>query len=232
MSRASGLAAAGDDAMPEPITVVGVGLGFVALTSHLARRYFETAKEVADIFIGFVALVLCLPALFVCAAIIRLSSIGPVFYRQQRVGKDGKPFMMYKFRTMRTDAELATGAVWAAHGDSRVVPACRWMRRSHVDELPQIINVIKGEMSLVGPRPERPEILNELEKAYPDVRKRLAVRPGITGLAQVRNGYDTTIEAFRTKLEADLEYIERRNWSMEFRIMAATIGKFHDRTAH
>ena len=230
MSQA--LAAAGDDAMPEPVTIVGVGLGFVALTSHLARRYFETAKEVADIVIGFVALVLCFPVLAVCAAIIRLSSDGPVFYRQNRVGKKGKLFMMYKFRTMHTGAELGTGAVWAARGDSRVVPVCRWMRRSHVDELPQLINVIKGEMSLVGPRPERPEILSELEKTYPDVRKRLAVRPGITGLAQVRNGYDTTVEAFRAKLEADLEYIERRNWSMEFRIMAATVGKLHDRTAH
>jgi lipopolysaccharide/colanic/teichoic acid biosynthesis glycosyltransferase len=218
--------------MPEPVTIVGVGLGFVALTSHLARRYFETAKEVADIVFGFVALVLCFPVLAMCALVIRLSSGGPVLYRQQRVGKDGRLFMMYKFRTMYTDAELATGAVWAARGDSRVVPACRWMRRSHVDELPQLINVIKGQMSLVGPRPERHEILVELEKTYPDVRKRLAVRPGITGLAQVRNGYDTTVEAFRAKLEADLEYIERRNWSMEFRIMAATVGKFHDRAAH
>jgi lipopolysaccharide/colanic/teichoic acid biosynthesis glycosyltransferase len=218
--------------MPEPITIVGVGMGFLALTSHLARRYFETAKEVADILLGFVALVLCFPVLAVCAVIIKLSSTGPIFYKQKRVGKGGKPFMMYKLRTMYSDAELATGAVWAARGDSRIAPGCNWMRGSHVDELPQLINVIKGQMSLVGPRPERPEILTELEKTYPDVRKRLAVRPGITGLAQVRNGYDTTVEAFRAKLEADLEYIERRNWSMELRIMAATMGKFRDRTAH
>jgi len=218
--------------MPEPITIVGVGMGFLALTSHLARRYFETAKEVADILLGFVAMVLCLPVLAACAVIIKLSSTGPILYKQKRVGKGGKPFMMYKLRTMYSDAELATGAVWAARSDSRIVPGCGWMRGSHADELPQLINVIKGEMSLVGPRPERPEILTELEKTYPDVRKRLAVRPGITGLAQVRNGYDTTVEAFRAKLEADLEYIERRNWSMELRIMAATMGKFRDRTAH
>jgi len=218
--------------MPEPMTIVGVGMGCLALTSHLARRYFETAKEVADIILGFVAMVLCLPVLAVCAVIIKLSSTGPILYRQKRVGKGGKPFMMYKLRTMYTDAELATGAVWAARSDSRIVPGCGWMRSSHADELPQLINVITGQMSLVGPRPERPEILSELEKTYPDVRKRLAVRPGITGLAQVRNGYDTTIEAFRAKLAADLEYIERRNWSMELRIMAATMGKFRDRTAH
>jgi lipopolysaccharide/colanic/teichoic acid biosynthesis glycosyltransferase len=207
-------------------------MGSLALTTHLARRYFETAKEVADIVLGFIAFVLCLPALAVCAAIIKLSSSGPVFYQQQRVGKGGKLFKMYKLRTMYTNAEAASGAVWAARSDPRVLPACRWMRRSHVDELPQIINVVCGNMSLVGPRPERPEILTELEKTYPDVRKRLVVRPGITGLAQVRNGYDTTVDAFRSKLAADLEYIERRNWSTEFRIMAATVGKFHDRTAH
>jgi lipopolysaccharide/colanic/teichoic acid biosynthesis glycosyltransferase len=218
--------------MPEPITIIGFGAGFLALSSHLARRYFGVAKEVVDIVLGFIALVLCLPVLAASAVIIKISSPGPLLYRQRRVGKGGKQFTMYKLRTMYVDAESATGAVWAASGDPRIVPACRWMRRSHVDELPQLINVIRGDMSLVGPRPERPEILGELERLYPDVKKRQAVRPGITGLAQVRNGYDTTIEAFRAKLEADLEYIERRNWSTEFRIMAATIGKFKDSAAH
>ncbi|MBE3039262.1 MAG: sugar transferase [Chloroflexi bacterium] len=218
--------------MPEPITIVGMGVGVLALSSHLARRYFEVAKEIVDIVLGAIALLVCLPLIAFCVVLIKLWSKGPVFFKQVRAGRNGKPFIMYKLRTMYTGAELASGAVWASPDDPRVVPVCRWMRRSHADELPQLINVIKGDMSLIGPRPERPEILADLEKVYPDVKRRLAVRPGITGLAQVRNGYDTTIDAYRHKLAMDLEYIERRNWSLEFRIFAATATKLNDRTAH
>jgi len=214
--------------MPEPATMIGVGGGALVLMFPLARRYFDTAKEVVDVVLGSVALVLSLPVLAVCAAIVKLSSRGPVLFVQTRVGKGGKLFRMYKLRTMFVDAESATGAVWAKAQDPRIVPGCQWMRRSHVDELPQLLNVIKGDMSLVGPRPERPEILAELEKVYPNSSKRLQVRPGITGLAQVRNGYDGSVEAFRRKLEADLEYIERRKWSMELRILAGTLKKFND----
>ena len=218
--------------MPEPITMIGVGGGVLVILGPLARRHFDTAKEVVDVLLGCVALILYLPVLLICAIIIKLSSKGPVFYLQTRLGKDGKPFTMYKLRTMFTDAESACGAVWASAGDSRIVPSCRWMRGSHVDELPQLLNVIIGDMSLVGPRPERPEILEELAKKFPHVKQRLQVRPGITGLAQIRNGYDTTTDAFRRKLEADMEYIEGRKWSMEFRIMISTLSKFRDREAH
>jgi len=218
--------------MPEPLTVIAVGSGVLGVAAQLARRYFEMAKEVVDIILGIVALVLTLPLWLACAILIKLTSRGPVFLVQKRVGKDGKVFGMVKFRTMYVTAEKAGQAVWASKHDPRVVPACRWMRRSHVDELPQLLNVIKGDMSLVGPRPERPEILAELEKTYPDVRKRLAVRPGITGLAQVRNGYDTSVDQFRQKLQADLEYIEKRKWSTEFAILARTLGKLNDRGAH
>ena len=218
--------------MPEPITLIAVGGGIAGLMTHLARRYFEMAKEVVDVILGTIALIVSLPILAVCAVIIKISSKGPVFYKQVRLGKDSKPFHMYKLRTMHIDAEPNAKAVWARDNDPRVIRWCRWMRRSHMDELPQLANVIKGEMSLVGPRPERPEILAELEKVYPDVGKRLSVRPGITGLAQVRNGYDTNVKTFRKKLEADLEYIEHRKWSKELRIMAATITKLNDREAH
>ena len=129
-------------------------------------------------------------------------------------------------------SEAVSGAKWAEQNDPRIVNSCRWMRISHMDELPQILNVIKGEMSLVGPRPERREILEELEKTYPNVRERLAVRPGITGLAQVRNGYDSTVEGFGAKLRSDLEYIRNRSWREEIRILLATFGKVYDKQAN
>jgi lipopolysaccharide/colanic/teichoic acid biosynthesis glycosyltransferase len=217
--------------MPEPTTLVAVGTGIVGLMTHLARRYFDLAKEVFDLVAGVALLILTLPILGICALMAKISSRGPVLFTQVRVGRGGKPFRMYKLRTMYQDAESATGAVWASHRDPRVVPMLRWLRRSHLDELPQLLNVVRGDMSLVGPRPERPEILAELEKAYPDIRKRLAVRPGITGLAQIKNGYDTDLEAVRHKLRADLEYIEQRNWSTELRILAATVTKLNDRAA-
>jgi lipopolysaccharide/colanic/teichoic acid biosynthesis glycosyltransferase len=212
--------------MPEPITMTGVGGGTIGFAIHLARRHFDAAKEVVDIALGFIALVLWLPLLIVCAAIIKASNRGPIFFTQMRAGRNGRLFRMYKLRTMVVAAESESGPKWAEEDDPRIIPACRWMRRTHVDELPQLINVIKGDMSLVGPRPERPEILAELEGIYPRVRSRLDVRPGITGLAQIRNGYDTTREAFRGKLDADLEYIDRRRWSLDLSIMWATLARF------
>jgi lipopolysaccharide/colanic/teichoic acid biosynthesis glycosyltransferase len=209
-----------------------VSIGFAGLTAHLARRYFQLAKELVDILLGGLLLVLFLPLLAVCAVLIKLSSRGPVLFSQVRVGRGGRLFRMYKLRTMRQDAEAGSGAVWASAEDPRVIGLCRWMRRGHVDELPQLINVILGQMSLVGPRPERPEILAELEKRYPNVRERLQVRPGITGLAQIRNGYDTDVEAFRHKLEYDLEYIRNQRWSQEVKILVGTLPKFRDHTAH
>ncbi|MCE5276575.1 MAG: sugar transferase [Planctomycetaceae bacterium] len=217
--------------MPEPVTLLGFGGTAAVLTVHLARRYFSLTKDIVDVLLGVILLILALPVLAACCVIIKVCSRGPAFFTQVRMGRDGRLFRMYKLRTMHVDAEKGTGAVWAGHGDPRVISPCRWMRLSHVDELPQLVNVIKGDMSLVGPRPERPEIMAELRKHYPEVDRRLEVRPGITGLAQIRSGYDTSIEAFRRKLTADLEYIERRHWGMEFSIMLRTFSKFRDSTA-
>ncbi len=197
-----------------------------------AGRFFVIMKRIMDIVIGTLALIIFLPVLFICCVIIKLVSTGPCIHTQVRVGKDGKLFRMYKLRTMVPDAESETGPVWASDDDPRVLKACRWMRRSHIDELPQLINVLKGEMSLVGPRPERPEILEELKDTFPYIDRRVSVLPGITGLAQIRNGYDKTIEHVRRKLEADFEYIATRRLTMEFLILLATIPKFYDKSAN
>ncbi len=189
-------------------------------------------KRIIDLSLGVVALILFLPVLAVCAVIIRLSSNGSFIYKQVRAGKDGKLFEMYKLRTMVDDAESKTGPVWASDNDPRVMPVCKWMRRSHLDELPQLINVIKGEMSLIGPRPERPEIIQSLKKQYPNIDRRLNVLPGITGLAQIRNGYDKTIDSVKRKLDFDLEYINSRKLSMEVMILLATLPKFYDKAAN
>lgn len=217
--------------MPEPVIVISVLGGIAAVIVCLSRRYFIATKEVLDILLAPILLVLVSPLILAAAIIIKTSSRGPLIYSQIRVGKYGKLFRIYKLRTMYVNAESTTGPVWACRDDPRVIPACRWMRRSHVDELPQLFNVIRGEMSLVGPRPERPEILDELEKLYPDVRKRLLVKPGITGLAQVRHGYDTGVEGVRRKLIADLEYIEKTRWSMELSILVRTFTKLNDKEA-
>jgi len=178
-----------------------------------------------------VLLIVVLPLVLVCIVLIKVSSRGPAVIRQTRLGKDGVPFKMFKLRTMRTDAEADSGPILAAEDDSRIVPVCRWMRRSHVDELPQLLNVLWGEMSLVGPRPERPEIAEWIHLRIPEFRHRLQIRPGITGLAQVRNGYDICLDAARHKLQYDLTYIRRRSWLMDLGILALTLTKLYDSKA-
>jgi lipopolysaccharide/colanic/teichoic acid biosynthesis glycosyltransferase len=218
--------------MPELITITLGNYGAAEVAETGTQRRFDRSKRILDLALATLALAVLLPVILLCALIIRLSSRGPVLYKQVRMGKDGTLFLMYKLRTMYDNAEARTGAVWASDNDPRVIRTCRWMRRGHFDELPQLVNVIKGEMSLVGPRPERPEIMARLENIYPNIYRRLAVRPGITGLAQIRNGYDKTIESTRRKLDADLEYIRTRRWGLELRILTATLPKFYDPAAH
>jgi lipopolysaccharide/colanic/teichoic acid biosynthesis glycosyltransferase len=219
--------------VPEPITMLGLSAGVVTLGIHLARRFFGVAKEVFDVVAGFVALVLLSPLVLLCAAIVRVSSKGPVLFHQTRVGRGGKAFVMLKFRTMYADSRSAKGGLWTEDSDPRIIPACRWIRRCHFDELPQLINVIKGDMSLIGPRPDTPEMVAKVEEACPGFNQRHMVRPGITGLAQIRRGYTATVEGGIEKLSSDLEYIEKQNWSTELRILAGTVPKiFGDNKAH
>jgi lipopolysaccharide/colanic/teichoic acid biosynthesis glycosyltransferase len=173
-----------------------------------------------------VLLLICgAPLMLLTVVIIRLTSPGPVIYRQIRVGRGGRHFVMYKFRTMRQDAEAGTGAVWTSKNDPRITTAGRLIRALHLDELPQLINVLKGEMVLMGPRPERPEFTQQLALALPDYLDRLTVRPGITGLAQINLPPDTDLESVRRKLVLDLLYVREGSLWLDFSIFACTAAR-------
>jgi len=167
-------------------------------------------------------LALSLPLLLVTAVLVRLTSRGPAIYAQKRVGANGRPFTIYKLRTMSHDAERETGPQWSPPGDPRITPVGRVLRILHLDELPQLWNVLRGEMNLIGPRPERPEIIRMLRRRLPDYELRLAMPPGITGLAQVQLASDTEVDDVRRKLALDLSYIERFGPWLDFRILVAT----------
>jgi len=162
--------------------------------------------------------------LLLVAVAVRLTSHGPVLYHQRRVGQNGRLFYVHKFRSMVADAEAATGAVWAAkHGDSRITPLGRIMRRSRLDELPQLWNILCGHMSLVGPRPERPEFVSSLRQQIPFYANRHIVKPGLTGWAQVRYTYGASVEDAMEKLQYDLFYIKHMSIALDLMIMLATV---------
>jgi len=218
--------------MPEPITMAVMGGGLTGLTVRFARRGFREIKRALDI-LGASALLLILgPVILLFAAIVRLSSKGPSFFKQVRVGQDGKLFEIYKLRTMRTGAEQATGPVWARKRDSRVTRIGSFLRKAHIDEFPQLINVLRGEMSLIGPRPERPFFVNRFRREIPNYELRLTVKPGITGLAQVRYKYDETLADVKNKLTYDLVYVKRMSWSMDARILLWTFGTVNGHNAN
>lgn len=173
--------------------------------------------------IAVVAVLLTLPLMAIVALLVRVSSRGPVLFRQTRVGLHDQPFTLYKFRSMYTDAEAETGAVWAMKDDPRVTPVGRWLRKLRLDELPQLFNVLRGQMSIVGPRPERPEFVRTLSEQIPYYRQRHCVKPGITGWAQVSYGYGSTIEDTITKLEYDLYYIKNMSTSLDLYIIFHTM---------
>ncbi|MFN3168860.1 MAG: sugar transferase [Phycisphaeraceae bacterium] len=193
-------------------------------------RGFEIAKRMLDLAGALLALLLFSPVLVFAALWVKFADGGPVFYRQWRVGRDGKLFRIWKLRTMRPDAEK-NGPQFATDRDPRIIRGCGWMRTSHVDELPQLLNIIRGEMSLVGPRPERPEFIAELRRQLPGVDRRLAASPGITGLAQVVNGYTNDLDGMRRKLDLDLRYLEQRSIAMDLRLILKTFPRFWDRSA-
>jgi lipopolysaccharide/colanic/teichoic acid biosynthesis glycosyltransferase len=180
-------------------------------------------KAILDRVFATLLLLLGLPLIALLVLLVRLSSRGPGIYRQVRVGRDGRRFSMYKIRTMRHDAELATGPVWTqTTHDPRITPIGRVLRKFHLDEVPQLLNVVKGEMSMVGPRPERPEFVRVLAESIPGYRNRLAVLPGITGLAQLNLPPDSDLNSVRCKLALDCEYIRQAGPWLDARLFLCT----------
>jgi exopolysaccharide biosynthesis polyprenyl glycosylphosphotransferase len=198
------------------------GVPLIEVTPQLMAPWEQFMKRLIDLTVGVLVLVLGAPLFLIIALAEKLTSRGPVFYNQQRVGKNGALFTIHKFRTMYTDAESRGGPQWAQKDDPRVTPLGRFLRRSHLDELPQVINVLNGDMSIVGPRPERPFFVDQFVKEIPLYRRRLNVRPGITGWAQVKHTYDQTIEDVRMKLSYDLFYIENMSIRMDMKIILST----------
>jgi len=186
------------------------------------NRWTAASKRAIELLLSLAVLVLLFPVLLVIALIIRTDSPGPVFYRQLRAGKGGKPFELLKFRTMVPDAEK-DGPVWAAVKDARITRSGKWLRESRMDEIPQLVNVIRGDMSFVGPRPERPHFTGLLAERIPYYAQRFRVRPGVTGWAQVRYRYGASVEDAAEKLRYDLYYIKNLSLSFDLYIIFETL---------
>ncbi len=182
-------------------------------------------KRFADSVAAAALLILTAPLLLLAMVLVKLTSRGPALYSQTRLGLNGKPFTIYKIRTMFHECESLTGARWSTPGDTRITLLGYWLRHTHIDELPQLWNVLRGDMSLVGPRPERPEFVPQLEQAIPHYRERLLVRPGVTGLAQVQLPPDTDLISVRLKLAYDLYYVRNLGVWFDVRLCAATVLK-------
>jgi sugar transferase (PEP-CTERM system associated) len=196
---------------------------FIFSAGFRKSRIITAGKRLMDIGAAVAGLILAAPLMLITYAIVKLSSPGPALYHQRRVGQLGREFTIHKFRTMRTDAEAKTGAVWASAQDPRIYPLGRMLRRTRLDELPQLWNVLRGEMSFVGPRPERPEFVARLAREIPFYGQRHAVKPGVTGWAQVRYSYGASVEDAMEKLQYDLFYIKNLSIGFDLFIILSTI---------
>jgi lipopolysaccharide/colanic/teichoic acid biosynthesis glycosyltransferase len=179
-------------------------------------------KGPADSVLAALLLLATAPVMALAVALIKATSSGPAFYSQVRVGRRGRPFLIYKLRSMFHECEARSGPQWSRHGDQRVTAVGRFLRTTHIDELPQLWNVLRGDMSLVGPRPERPEFVPDLDRLIPRYRDRLLVRPGLTGLAQVQLPPDTHLDSVRKKLAYDLFYVRHLSPWLDVQLLLAT----------
>jgi lipopolysaccharide/colanic/teichoic acid biosynthesis glycosyltransferase len=183
---------------------------------------YTQVKAVFDRVCGVLILIAASPVILLTMLAVKLTSAGPAVYTQTRLGRYGKPFTIYKIRTMANNCERQSGVRWSTPGDARITPVGRFLRASHLDELPQLWNVIRGDMSLVGPRPERPEFVPQLERHIPHYRDRLLVNPGLTGLAQVNLPPDTDLDSVARKLTYDLYYLRHLSFWLDVRLIACT----------
>jgi len=208
------------------------GFPLIDIMPQLMPEWEKKVKRFLDILFSFAVLLLTLPLTLLTAILIKFDSVGPVFFKQKRTGLNSKNFNVYKFRSMVLDAEKQSGPVWSTKDDPRITRIGKIIRKVRIDEIPQMYNILKGEMSLVGPRPERPYFVEKLSKEIPLYKRRLKVRPGVTGWAQVKHKYDESVDDVQTKLRFDLFYIENMSLRMDFKILFRTIfvvvfGKGH-----
>ncbi|GJQ63399.1 MAG: undecaprenyl-phosphate glucose phosphotransferase [Melioribacteraceae bacterium] len=208
------------------------GFPLIDVMPQLMPEWEKKMKRLLDIIASFIILIISFPVVVITSIAIKIDSPGPVFFRQERSGLNGKVFKMVKFRSMRADAEKKSGPMWSVKDDPRITRVGRFIRKVRIDEIPQMYNVLKGEMSLVGPRPERPYFVEKLAEEIPLYKRRLKVRPGVTGWAQVKHKYDEDVEDVKVKLRYDLFYIENISLRMDIKILLRTIfvvllGKGH-----
>lgn len=200
-----------------------VGVPLIDVNLNIDTFYSNVLKRFIDVIIAFIAIIVCMPIWLVVGMLIKVDSRGTIFYTQSRTGKEEKLFNILKFRSMITNAESETGPIWSDSDDKRITRFGKILRRFHLDETPQLINILKGDMSIVGPRPERPFFIEKLKEEYPFYSRRLKIRPGVTGWAQINQSFDTNIKDVHQKLKYDFYYIENLNLRLDFHIIFRTI---------
>ncbi len=199
-----------------------VGVPLIDINFNLDTFYSRVLKRFFDILLSIVGILLCLPVWIVISLLIKIDSSGPVLYFQSRSGRAGNLFNIIKFRSMISNAESDTGPVWAGKEDSRITRIGQLLRRFHIDETPQLINILRGDMSIIGPRPERPYFIKKLKETYPFYQRRLKIRPGVSGWAQINQPFDTNVKDVHQKLKFDFYYIENLSFRLDIHILFRT----------
>ncbi|SVC99023.1 uncharacterized protein METZ01_LOCUS351877 [marine metagenome] len=199
------------------------GITLMDINPDIMTEFQSIMKRVIDMILSFIILTLLFPLILILMIIISLNSPGGIFYKQVRLGKNSVRFNLYKFRTMYVNSEDTTGPIWAEKNDPRITSAGKVLRKFHLDEIPQLYNVFMGKMSIVGPRPERPHIINNLIEEIPYYIHRMKVKPGITGWAQIRGTYDANLQDVYVKLKNDFYYIENISLFLDFKIILLTV---------